>query len=152
MVQLTQKETILLKDLKSHEELCIKKYTKHANETNDNVLKQLFTRIAQSERQHYDTVTQILNGQVPNTGQGQGQSSNNQQQMDFKSDSATQADFDLCQDLLNTEKYISSTYNTAIFEFNDANIRKTLNHIQKEEQEHGEQIYYYMKQNGGYQS
>ena len=56
----------------------------------------------------------------------------------------------LCQDSLSTEKYVSSTYNTAIFEFRDTNARQVLNHIQKEEQEHGEQIYNYMNQHGMY--
>lgn len=56
----------------------------------------------------------------------------------------------LCQDSLSTEKHVSSTYNTAIFEFRDKNIRNVLNHIQKEEQEHGEQIYNYMHQHGMY--
>jgi hypothetical protein len=52
--------------------------------------------------------------------------------------------------LLSTEKYVSATYNTAIFEFNNTQIRKTLNHIQKEEQEHGELLYNYLKQNNAY--
>ena len=56
----------------------------------------------------------------------------------------------LCQDSLSTEKYISSTYNTAIFEFSDTQIRQVLNNIQKEEQEHGEKIYNYMSQHGMY--
>jgi len=56
----------------------------------------------------------------------------------------------LCEDALSTEKYVSSTYNTSIFEFTDTNIRNVLNHIQKEEQEHGERIYSYMPQNGMY--
>jgi spore coat protein CotF len=56
----------------------------------------------------------------------------------------------LCTDLLSTEKHVSSTYNTCIFEFRDSNIRDVLNHIQKEEQQHGEQIYNYMAQNAMY--
>ena len=56
----------------------------------------------------------------------------------------------LCQDSLSTEKFISSTYNTAIFEFSDKQVRQVLNHIQKEEQEHGEKIYNYMHQHGMY--
>lgn len=152
--QLTQKETMLLNDLKSHEELCIKKYTKYANESSDRVLKQLFTQLAQDEQTHLNTINQILSGQNPSMGQSQsqGQSSGQGQTMNFKSQNANQADFDLCKDLLQTEKYVSSTYNTAIFEFNDSNIRQTLNHIQKEEQQHGEKIYNYLKQNGGYQA
>ena len=37
-------------------------------------------------------------------------------------------------DVLMTEKYISGTYDTVIFEFRDTNTRDVLNHIQKEEQ------------------
>lgn len=70
----------------------------------------------------------------------------------LKSNSANQNDFDLVHDLLSTEKYVSSTYNTAVFEFNNTTIREQLNHIQKEEQEHGEILYNYLKQNGGYEA
>jgi hypothetical protein len=38
-------------------------------------------------------------------------------------------------------------YDTCIFEFADANVRSLLNHIQKEEQEHGKMIYDYMAVN-----
>lgn len=62
-----------------------------------------------------------------------------------------QTDYHLCNDLLMTEKYVSGTYNTAIFEFRDTNIRQVLNHIQKEEQQHGEDIFNYMLNQGMYQ-
>ena len=61
-----------------------------------------------------------------------------------------QSDIDLCNDMLATEKYISHTYDTAILEFRDKNIRNILNHIQKEEQEHGEELFKYMQSKGGY--
>ena len=64
--------------------------------------------------------------------------------------SYNQEDKILCTDLLSTEKYVSSTYNTAIFEFRDENVRNVLNHIQKEEQEHGKKIYDYMASHGMY--
>jgi len=41
-------------------------------------------------------------------------------------------------------------YNISIFEFADANVRQALNHIQKEEQQHGEGIFNYMKSHGMY--
>ena len=63
---------------------------------------------------------------------------------------AKQIDERLCNDILMTEKYVSGAYDTAIFEFNDTNMRQTLNHIQKEEQEHGEGIFNYMKSKGMY--
>ena len=49
-----------------------------------------------------------------------------------------------------TEKYVSAAYNTAIFEFKDTNVRDVLNHIQKEEQKHGEAIFQYMNSKGLY--
>ena len=51
-----------------------------------------------------------------------------------------------------TEKYISSAYNTTVFEFKDTNAREALNHIQKEEQQHGEGIFNYMNKKGLYQT
>ncbi|MDF2928268.1 MAG: Coat domain protein [Anaerospora sp.] len=56
----------------------------------------------------------------------------------------------LCKDMLMTEKYVSGAYDTAIFEFTDTNIRQALNHIQKEEQKHGEGLFNYMSSNGMY--
>ena len=48
-------------------------------------------------------------------------------------------------------KYVSGTYDTAIFEFKDTQVRDVLNHIQKEEQKHGEAIFKYMESKGMYQ-
>ena len=44
-------------------------------------------------------------------------------------------------------KYVSATYNTSVFEFAQPKLRNVLNHIQKEEQEHGLKIYQYMSAN-----
>ncbi|QCX32852.1 spore coat protein [Caloramator sp. E03] len=150
MINLTQKERMLLQDQKSHEELCIKKYNNYANQAHDPQLKQLFTQHAQQEQQHLNTLNQILNGQVPNLNQ-QGQQNQALQMPAMQTGMSNQADADLCQDMLGTEKYVSSSYNTSIFEFRDHNIRQILNHIQKEEQEHGESIFKYMESKGMYQ-
>ena len=61
-----------------------------------------------------------------------------------------QNDAMICQDLLATEKYVSSAYDTTIFECVDPNVRNVLNHIQKEEQQHGEGIFNYMLNHGMY--
>ena len=53
----------------------------------------------------------------------------------------------LCTDALAAEKHASSLYDTCIFEFRDDNVRDQLNHIQKEEQQHGKRIYDYMSAN-----
>ncbi|MGI6451070.1 MAG: spore coat protein [Desulfitobacteriia bacterium] len=154
-MQLSQKERILLEDQKSHEELCIKKYNNYANQAQDPQLKQMFQQHAQHEQEHYNTINQILSGQVPNMQQGQ-QQQQQQGQQQFQPPNMGQAgmvnqqDADLCQDMLETEKYVSGAYDTAIFEFQDSNIRQALNHIQKEEQQHGEDIFNYMKSKGMY--
>lgn len=155
MINLTTKERYLLEDQKTHEEICVKKYTDYANQAQDSQLKEIFTNHAQHEQQHYDTINQILNGQVPNMNQQQqGQQQQNQQNTQAQSGTQVgmnnQKDSDLCTDMLMTEKYVSSAYNTAIFEFSDHNIRTALNHIQKEEQEHGEAIFAYMQSKGMY--
>lgn len=152
-MQLTQKETSLLKDLKGQEQTCVEKYGKYASDASDQQLKALFTKIGQDEKQHLNTISQIMNGTVPAMSSG----SNQQAQQNFTanynmSDNSTDKKEDayLCTDLLSTEKHVSATYNTSIFEFKDPNIRDSLNHIQKEEQQHGEQIYDYMAKNGMY--
>jgi spore coat protein CotF len=152
-MQLTQKETSLLKDLKEQEQICVEKYNKYSADAYDNQLKNLFTQIGQTEKQHLDTINQIMSGTIPAIQSG----GNKQIQLMFTPtyngtypSQNKQQDSYLCTDLLSTEKHVSSTYNTCIFEFRDTNIRNMLNHIQKEEQQHGEQIYNYMAQNGMY--
>ncbi|QOR36930.1 spore coat protein [Clostridium sp. 'deep sea'] len=66
------------------------------------------------------------------------------------SNGVTDCDKKMCQDLLMTEKHISKNYDTTIFECPDKQMRSVLNHIQKEEQEHGEKLYNYMHQKGWY--
>lgn len=213
--QLTQKEKMYLNDQKSYEQMCVQKYSSYAAQAQDPQLKQLFNGLAGSEQQHFNTINQMLSGQVPAMNQGQsqqqgaasqtssgaGQSAASQNASDFQN-SATQGtssqsgsssqgsaassqsgastlgnamssqsgstagrsntansqsgnsagsnDAMLCQDMLMTEKHISGAYDTAIFEFSNADMRQALNHIQKEEQQHGEQIFNYMQNNGMY--
>jgi spore coat protein CotF len=157
-LQLTQKEKTLLMDQRSHEETCVDKYTKYANQAQDPQLKQLFNSHAAKEQEHLNTINQILSGQIPSIGgqQKQGQSqpqmtSGQGQMTSSVQGNYNQEDAKLCKDMLMTEKYVSGAYNTAIFEFRDTNIRQVLNHIQKEEQEHGEGIFNYMQSQGMYQ-
>lgn len=159
MSHLNQKERMLLQDQKGHEEICIKKYNDYADKAQDPKLKQIFSSLGQQEQQHLNTINQIMNGQVPNLSlQGQQNQQNQQAQtgmniqntQGMQNKTALNKDADLCTDMLMTEKYVSGAYDTAIFEFRDANIRQALNHIQKEEQQHGEQIFNYMQSNGMY--
>jgi len=150
MINLNPKEMNLLQDQIKHEELCIKKYAGFAAGAQDPQLKQLFEEHKQQEQQHLNTLNQLLCGQMPP------QQADSQQSASPSAQPApqpfSQEDADMCEDLLATEKYVSGTYDTAIFEFRDAGVRQILNHIQKEEQQHGEQIYNYMAANGMYQA
>ena len=159
--QLTQKEQLLLEDLKQHEKVCIKKYQDYANQVQDPQLKELLNNYAQQEQNHLNSINQMLAGQIPSMGQGQqGQQSqqsqqNHQQQFSQTAaqqsgSEANQNDAMLLNDLLMTEKYVSSAYDTAIFEFSDPQMRQALNHIQQEEQQHGEGIFNYMSAHGMY--
>ena len=147
---LTQKESTLIKDLKGQEQLCIDKYKKHAACAHDPQLKQLFSKIAGVEQEHLNTLNQIESGGNPPAGGAK--------QADIPTFSAyytaetpeKQQDYYLCADLLTTEKHASGLYNTCVFEFGQTELRQVLNHIQTEEQQHGEQIYRYMKANGMY--
>jgi len=151
MISFNQKETSLLQDAKKAEELCIKKYGSYANQAQDPQLKQLMSQFAQQEEQHLNSINQLLSGQLPATGGGQQQQPPQAQpQGSQQAGVVNQSDAVLCEDQLTAEKHISSTYNTAIFEFRDANVRQILNHIQKEEQEHGQQLFNYMSSHGMY--
>jgi spore coat protein CotF len=70
-VNLTQKERMLLEDQKKAEQLCIEKYTNYSNQTNDAQLKQVFNTNLAAEKQHLDTINQLLNNQMPNLNQQQ---------------------------------------------------------------------------------
>lgn len=160
-INLTAKERTLLEEQKNHEEICVQKYNDYANLASDQQLKTIFRNNAQTEQQHLDTINQLLNGQIPQMNQ-QGQSNINQLSQQPQQQQANSfqmrnnftnnqsIDKNLCSDLLMSEKYVSNAYDTAIFEFRDPQIRETLNHIQKEEQQHGEGILNYMINTGMY--
>ncbi|WP_245692432.1 spore coat protein [Sporomusa acidovorans] len=130
----------------------------YAQQDTDTQLKQLFQSYAQQEQQHLSTINSILSGQVPSMNQGQQQGQQMQQSQQTgntqatagTSSTANQKDTTLCNDMLMTEKYVSGAYDSAIFEFADSNVRQALNHIQKEEQQHGEGIYNYLSSKGAY--
>lgn len=149
-MNLTTKEAELLKDLKSQEQLCIDQYTKFANEAKNSQLSCLFNSIADTEREHLKTVSEMLSGSVPSVSSSI--SGNNQycEPASYTSEQDKKDDSILCQNMLAMEKHVSSIYNTSVFEFKNPQARKALNHIQSEEQQHGERIYAFMESNGMY--
>ena len=149
---LTQKEASLLSDLKSQEKLCIEKYGKYAAAACDPELKNLFSTIKKAEETHLQTVTQILEGtevkmnEAPPSAVG----AKLECKMSTCNEQDKKNDAYLCADALALEKHVSSVYDTSVFEFSNPNLRDTLAHIQKEEQNHGEQLYNYLSCNNMY--
>ena len=148
---LTQKESSLLADLKSQEQLCIEKYGKYEADAHDPCLKALFKSIKSTEESHLSTVSRIMSGEEVSTNSAPSAVSQKLEcQMSACSEAEKKSDAFLCKDALAMEKHVSGLYDTTIFEFTSPTLRDTLNHIQKEEQNHGEQIYSYMSTNGMY--
>jgi spore coat protein CotF len=58
----------------------------------------------------------------------------------------------MLHDMLSTEKYVSSAYDTGVFECAQSDVRQALQQIQQDEQNHGEQLYQYMSSHGMYQT
>lgn len=171
--KLTQKEQQLLSDQLNHEKVCIQKYSNYAQQVRDPQLKQMFSQYASEEQNHYDTVSQLLSGQPANLSmsagagqgrqQGQFQQQRPAQQIQMQGGEAAelqgdvgaagmtnQEDATILGDMLMTEKFVSGAYDTAIFESANSGVRQALQHIQKEEQQHGEGIFNYMSQRGIY--
>ena len=148
---LTQKETTLLNDMKGQEQLCIQKYKKYAELAKAEELKSLFESMAKVEQNHLQTLSSILNGSVPSMPSTLENSNNNYcSAVNYANEADKDSDAFLCKDMLATEKHVSSLYDTSIFEFKSPEARKVLNHIQAEEQQHGEQLYAFMNSNGMY--
>ena len=148
---LTQKEISLLNDLKSGEQLCIEKYNKGMQEACDSALRDLFSAISSAEQSHLATINRILGGEEVEC-----MTAPTAKSQTFAAPASTCAqdakdkDAFLCKDALAMEKHVSSVYNVSIFEFSCPTLRDTLAHIQKEEQNHGQQLYQYLARNGMY--
>lgn len=145
---LTQKESTLMKDLKTMEQVCAETYRRHAQAAKDPVLKGLFENQAKTEDYHFQLLTQIEQGTVPAVDLAK--------PMEPTAFAATYGACDapgkandayLCNNLLAAEKQASSLYDTCVFEFNDQATRDVFAFIQRAEQFHGKQIYDYLSAN-----
>lgn len=146
MMILSEKETSVIKDLQTQEQQCIEKYSRYQPLAKDGVLKDLFSTLVSNEQEHYNSLEQVLNGQVPNCNcnDSQGKEYNpcatytaGQENEDKKNDCF------LATDCIATEKLISTEYNSDVFNFADEDVRKLLADIQVEEQNHAEMLYKY---------
>jgi len=148
-IQLSQKERMLLEDGKKQEDLCVQKYQGYADQVQDEQLKNLLLEIAQEEQHHYDMIDQMLQGMEPNMTHGGGTTTPQNNNI-FQESSSNTNDQMLLEDLLATEKYVSGFYDTAVFEAAEPKVRQAIQHIQTEEQNHGEKLFNYMNSHGMY--
>ena len=149
-MQLTQKETDLLKDLKGQEKLCVEKYKKAAEQAKDEQLQRLFLKITEIEQQHYEAVSAIMNNSTPPASIPTPVDNGFVATYGMDENEQKKNDCYLCNDMLAMEKHASHMYDTSVFEFKEQALRNQLNSIQKQEQEHGKLIYDYMSVNSMY--
>ncbi len=148
---LTEKETLTLKDLQQQEKVCMEHYTLCANTAKDCGLRDLFSQIAKDEQEHYQSLGQVLKGEIPSFSSAGSKADSYHPKAAYDStfsQADKQHDALLCSDSIGNEKLVSSDYNTSLFKFGSNDVRKLLNHIQTEEQEHAEMIYKYKQVNG----
>ncbi|NLU24265.1 MAG: hypothetical protein GXW99_06035 [Clostridiales bacterium] len=146
-MQLTEKETLLVKDLIAAEKLSIEKYAIGSSEAKGGGLKNLFSEVRAVEQAHLETLQAIQAGQSP-TGSGNAPQPQVPASVAYSDEQEKKADQYLCQDALSSEKQISGMYETSVFEFAQPELRKALNKMQSEEQAHGEFFYAYMSKAG----
>jgi rubrerythrin len=145
-IQLTQKERSLLQDQLKHEEICIEKYYNYALQSQNPELSNMFNKFAEQEQAHYNTISQLLQGQEPNLS---GPSDNNPYNSRIEGKQTgliNEDDRKVCQDMLMTEAFVSNSYDQAIFQAVNSVVKQALQHIQREEQQHGEGLQSYLQQ------
>ncbi len=150
MINLTEKEKFIIEDLKSQEKLCIQKYEFYEEMAYDPELTALFSRIKEQEKKHLQSLTDVLNGKVAEVDTNDSSGETYMPQKAYHENSnKLEKDHDsfLCTDAITMEKYVSSAYNFDLFQFGDAKLRKLLNDIETEEQNHAEMLYKYKKAN-----
>jgi len=148
-IQLSQKERMFLEDGKIQEEVCVEKYKNYSQQAQDAQLKQLFNKLSGEEQHHYDIINQMLQGQQPNLSHSQ-QTQQPVAQSNTQQSTNNQHDKILCTDLLSTEKYVSGTYDMDVFESANPIVRQAIQHIQQDEQKHGQELFNYMSSHGMY--
>ena len=130
---LKEKERAAIEDLQTQEKSCVEKYGKYAKEAKDPELKNLFSRLQKEEQKHYDSLSQVLNGSVPDCDCNDSQGRDYTPKAAYSSMSSNadkEHDAFLATDCIGTEKLVSGEYNTDVF----ANKEQTNNpEIQKEQ-------------------
>ena len=125
---LKEKERSVIEDLQTQEKSCVEKYGKYAEQARDPELKNLFRNIQQEEQKHYESLSMILSGSVPECN------CNDRSGRDYQPKAVYTA--------------MSSPEDKEHDAFGDSGVRKLLADIQIEEQNHAEMLYKYKTVNG----
>ena len=143
-MKLNQKEVQLITELKSQEELCVKKYDFYAKQAKDPELKNLFKKLLKYEQTHYDMLDSLSKGTVPQIKTKTPLANKYEPKTGGTVDQAGK-EFDkfLCTDVIATEKYVATAYNDDLFYFCSPEVRNVLNAIMTDEQNHAEMIWKY---------
>lgn len=148
---LKEKERTVIEDLQTQEKSCIEKYGRYAQQAKDPELRNLFQSLQQKEREHYDSLSMLLAGTVPECDCNDTSGRDYQPKATYTAMSSPedkQHDAFLATDCIGTEKLVSGTYNNELFAFGDSSVRKLFADIQIEEQNHAEMLYKYKTVNG----
>lgn len=141
---------MFLTNLRAQEQLCVDKYKFYAGQAKDEELKQLFTRIGKNEKEHYDVLGSIMEGRISSVDVADTAADTYKPSAKYaKGGRASDKKHDqfLCTDSITTEKYVSTSYSNDLFHFASPELRRVLNQIATEEQNHAELIYLYKSAN-----
>ena len=150
MTNLSEKELAVIKDLQTQEKNCVEKYKRYEQQAKDPVLKELFANLQKKEQEHYDTLGKVLKGEMIECDCNDSDGKNYQPKATYTAMSSPEDkenDCFLATDCIGTEKLVSGEYNTNVFCFAQAWLRKLLADIQVEEQNHAEMLYKYKTAN-----
>ena len=150
-IVLNEKERAVIQDLQTQEKSCVEKYGKYAEAARDPELKSLFQSIQKQEEEHYQSLSQVLSGNLPDCDCNDSQGRDYAPKAAYSSMSSNadkEHDAFLATDCIGTEKLVSGEYNTDVFVFVESKIRKLLADIQIEEQNHAEMLFKYKMANG----
>lgn len=148
---LNEKEKTTIMDLQTQEQACIQKYDKYSKEAKDPVLKELFCRLKENEQKHFKCLSQILRGEIISCDCNDNEGRNYEPKATYsKGDNSDDKNSDcfLATDCIGSEKLVSTEYNSNVFNFANAAIRKLLADIQIEEQNHAQMLWKYKTVNG----
>lgn len=149
---LKEKERTVIQDLQTQEKSCIGKIWKICTAgPGIRSLKAYFRHLQKKEQEHYDSLSQVLSGTVPQVNCNDSDGRDYQPKAAYTSVMSSEDkehDAFLATDCIGTEKLISGEYNSDVFAFEDSGVRKLLADIQVEEQNHAEMLYKYKTVNG----